>query len=188
MPSGQASGPDRVYEKLCHDIIQYLQASKGLVPYERDGVDVAFPLYGVNVTFDAMLRDGQKRQFLAIECKRYGKNSPIKLRDVYAFWGEVEALRAYLRRSLENAEVEVQGVFITRSRYQKGAIKTALALDIEIYTCEQDQSSQAFAITRFRLGPSNLVAKDVIIKVPPASYKLTGGSATFIVHCDGKPE
>ena len=72
MSKGKAYGIYWDYQKLCHDIVRELQTDEHLVPYERDGIDIAFSLCGTTVTFDAVLKN-LLGDLVVIECKRYEK-------------------------------------------------------------------------------------------------------------------
>ncbi|MFN8457917.1 MAG: hypothetical protein U0401_25250 [Anaerolineae bacterium] len=135
MPKGKAQGIDRVYQELCLDIVRELQSDYKLVPYERDGIDITFPLCETEVTFDAVLKDN-KGNLVVIESKRY-KSKAIEQRDVFAFWSQIE----WLQRSLR---VAVNGIMVTGSNYRIGAIKAAGHLGISVAVCEPGQTLDRF--------------------------------------------
>jgi hypothetical protein len=143
MAKGKATGVNREYQKLAHDIVQQLEG-KVWVPYSDDGVDIAFPLFGTMVTFDAVLK-AARGDLIVIECKRYADRY-IEQHDIFALWAEIECLHRTLN-------VPVQGIFVTKHKYRIGAIKVAHALNIQLTECAQDQSTSNYVINYLKYDP-----------------------------------
>jgi hypothetical protein len=150
MPGGKAHGPNRAYQKLCHDLIQELQSRECLTPYANDGVDIPFEICGTEVTFDAVLKR-PNGDLVVIESKRWA--SEITQALLFAFWGELE----WLRRTIG---VNVDGIFMTKTRYESGAIKTATHMGIKVALCEQDQTMREFLVSFLRFDPDKGVVKE----------------------------
>jgi hypothetical protein len=156
MTKGKASGPNRDYQKLAHDIIQQLQSEQHLVPYKDDGVDIPFDMAGTTVTFDAVLRSPDGK-LVVVECKRY-KNRRIQQRDLFAFWGEAE----WLRRT---KGVPVDGIFVSRYKFQEGAHRAAAGLGIRLAICEQNQSVDNCVIAFQRLNDDKTRNQDFVARI-----------------------
>lgn len=128
MAKGKAYGKPLVYQKLCRNVIRQLQLQNNLVPYSGDGIDVPFQICGTEVSFDIALKDSQGRVTVA-ECRR--RKNPTKQEDLFAFLAKVEHLRKEL-------VAEVAGIFITKSHFQIGAVKSATKMGIDVVICDQN--------------------------------------------------
>ena len=169
MAKGKAYGEDRAYQKLCHDIIRRLQLQDDLVPYEGDGIDVPFRICGTVVSFDVALQNPQGN-LVVLECRRW--KYPIKQEALFAFCAKVECLR-------KDLEVEVAGIFVTRSRYQLGAVKVATQMGISAAVCDQDQSQQEFVILYKHYDPQ----REAVMQSAKAHF---GGSISPTGSLHGK--
>jgi len=137
MAKGKAYGKPLEYQRLCRDVIRQLQIQNNLVPYSGDGVDVPFQICGTDVSFDIALKDSQGRLTVA-ECRK--RKEPTKQEALFTFLAKVEHLRKELG-------TEVAGIFITKSRYQIGAVKLATEMDIDVVICDQNHTPQNFIIS-----------------------------------------
>jgi len=149
MAKGKSYGVNRTYQQLCQAIIRELRSEENLIPYSGDGIDVSIPVCGTNVSFDVALTSSRGK-LVVVECRRW--EAAIKQEALFAFLGKVLCLRKEL-------EVEVEGIFVTRKNYQKGAIKIATAMDIKIAVCEQDQPSDEFIISFKQYDPQQARTK-----------------------------
>lgn len=143
MAKGKAYGKALVYQQLCRDVIRQLTIQNNLIPYSGDGIDVPFQICGTDVSFDIALKDSQGRLTVA-ECRM--RKEPTKQGDFFEFLAKVENLRKELG-------VEVAGIFLTKSHFQIGAVKSATKMGIDVVICNQNNTPQNFIISYKRYDP-----------------------------------
>jgi len=106
------------------------------------------------------------------------RSQAIKRKEIAAFAFDVECLR-------KDFEVEVAGTFVTKSRYQLGAIKMATQVGIEVAICDQNQSPQEFIISFKRYDPQ----REAVIQNVKARFKgsiwLSGSLGARVLREDG---
>jgi len=178
MAKGKAYGADRAYQELCRDIIRHLQFQDDLVPYSGDGIDIPFQICGTDVTFDVALKDPQGK-LVVVECKRW--KYPIKRKEIAAFAFDVECLR-------KDFEVEVAGIFVTKSRYQSGAIKMATRVGVDVAVCDQNQSPQEFVISYKRYDPQREAIIQNVKAQLTGSIRPSGALSAMVIRVDGSVE
>jgi hypothetical protein len=144
MAKGKAHGQDRDYQVLCRDILQTANISIPLTPYCDDGIDVQFvKLGGTDITFDVALKDSDDNLVVA-ECRR--RKEVVKQEAIFAFAHKVELLRKQTGHS-------IAGIFLTKSRYQIGALKHASWSGIQAIVLDQKQSIQNFVLAYQKYDP-----------------------------------
>ena len=178
MTKGKAYGENLVYQKLCRDIIRQLQLQDDLVPYAGDGIDVPFRICGTEVTFDVALQNPQGK-LVVVECRR--RDAPTKQEAIFAFWGKVD----WLRKALG---VEVAGIFVTRHRYQIGAVRAATKMGIDVAVCDQVQSPQEFIISYKHYDPQQEAVIQNVKAQFAGSIRPTGSVSATVIRADGLME
>lgn len=120
MTQGKATGRNRDYQMLCRDLL--MRRYPDLRPYERDGIDIAFEAAGTVWTVDIALVE-PNGGLVIVECKRW-----IDAIDQGTLAGFAKTLDM-LSESQTNS---VAGVFFAKQAYQRGALKLAYHLGIEL--------------------------------------------------------
>ena len=128
--AGKAHGIDRDYQVLCRNIIQQLEQQEGLIPYDGDGIDVSIMIAGTVWTIDVALKDMINKVVFA-ECKRW--KDAIKKGAIAEFAYKVEKFR-------EESGLLVEGIYFTKTGYQKGAVEAALFPGIQVAVVAESQS------------------------------------------------
>jgi len=136
MGAGKATGKDREYQVSCRDLLLTQYESKGIRPYEGDGIDVPFEVGGTSRTIDVALIDQEGKIVLA-ECRRRMSNT--KLMDIDAFAHRVELIRKHPDR-------QVAGVFFTKKQFQIGAVRSGAWEGIDVIVCGEGQTLQNFVL------------------------------------------
>lgn len=178
MAKGKAYGDNLAYQKLCCDIIRQVQRQDNLVPYSGDGIDVPFQICGTEVSLDVALKNPQG-EVVVVECRRW--KEPIKQESLFAFLAKVEGLRKALG-------VGVAGIFVTKSRYQRGAVKLATEMDITVAVCDQDQSPQEFIISYKRYDPKREAVIQNVKAHLTGSIRPSGSLSAIVARKDGTVE
>lgn len=148
MTSGQAHGSALEYEGLCKAIIQELNKEEKWEPWIGDGIGERFKeldeMLNAKITFDIALKNLNSKVMVG-ECRKIKK--PIKQSDIFGLYGKLICLRKALNSD------GVNGVFVTSSKYQEGAILVAHHLGIRLAECMPNQSAQSFRISFLRPNP-----------------------------------
>jgi hypothetical protein len=137
MSGGKAYGVNRQYQETCRDVL--VHRSPRLIPWANDGIDVPFTA-DTTWTLDVALKDDLGRLVVA-ECRR--TIDPVKQDDIGAFAHKVEQLR-------KTEGVEVAGVFFTKTKHQKGAVRVGQSNGIDIVVLAENAEPPAFGITYLR--------------------------------------
>lgn len=178
MTKGKAYGKNLEYQKLCSNIIKELSFKEDLVPYVENGIDVTLNLCGTEVTFDVVLKN-PKGKLVVLECKRW--NSPIKQGQLFEFAFKVECLRKELN-------VDVGGLFVTKTDYQIGAMKVATNTGIDVAVCKENQSLKQFFISYKKYNPQREKFIQETYARLTGNISFTGTLSAKIIHKNGTIE
>jgi hypothetical protein len=166
---GKAYGQDRAYQIHCRDVLQYQHP--GFSPYSGDGIDVRFDVGGSTWTIDVALKNSADELLIA-ECRR--RQDRTKQEAIAAFAHKVEMVR-------REFSVPVGGAFFCKSSPQLGAVKHSQFEGITIAELLEGDISEGFSISFHRYGSEReRRIRNFVLKVPTATYTLTGGNVTFI--------
>ncbi len=169
MVGGKAHGVDREYQISCRDILIFRQ--QGVVPWKDDGVDVEFDFAGSTWSMDVALR-GPAGGLLVAECRRTA--NAAKQEDILAFASKVEKLR-------ETLGTLVAGVFMTKSKPQKGGIKVGQNLGIEIAVLDEAAAPPAFNIIFLRYDREReKCLRHIIMHVATGRFEVTGNPVSLV--------
>ena len=177
MASGKAHGENRAYQVLARNILQTLSA-RNLFPYKDDGIDVPLEMGGTTWIIDIALKDS-KGNIVVAECRRW--RAPIKQEHVAAFAYKVELLRKCTGSS-------VAGLYFTKSKYQRGAIKAAAGAGIEVAVCSQDQSLHQFFLSYHMYDLDREVSLQKVSGYLTGSVHPTGSLSLKVISADGTAE
>jgi hypothetical protein len=105
---------DTEYELFAKEIYEYLLKDKGVTVEVKHNVDLLGKAYKhqIDVYWEYNL-NGVKRR-VAIECKNYGKKTPVSIGHVRNFFG-----------ALHDIGDDIDGIIVTKNKFQKGAKKFA---------------------------------------------------------------
>jgi len=181
MPAGQATGPNRVYQEHCRDVLVRLAKEEGviLLPHKGDGIDVPFSMGGTTWTLDVVLQSSDGALVVA-ECKRWV--APVEQSDIAAFGYELHLLKGATNRP-------VSGHYFARTSYREGARKAAQGAEIRTYTLAQDQILPDFVVVletvvrgvsrRIGRRRHGMAFSHAAVKInAQATYKLTRADGT----------
>jgi|JI10StandDraft_1071094.scaffolds.fasta_scaffold01650_3 hypothetical protein len=105
---------DTEYELFAKEIYEYLLKDKGVTVDVKHNVDVLGKAYKhqIDVYWEYNINDVKRR--VAIECKNYGKKTPVSIGHVRNFFG-----------ALHDIGDDIDGIIVTKNKFQKGAKKFA---------------------------------------------------------------
>jgi len=168
MSAGKAYGENREYQVICRDVLIFRDPT--LLPWEADGVDIPFKLADTEWTFDVALKSASGDLVVA-ECRR--TTGAVKQEDIAAFEYKVEALR-------KGRELNVAGVFITKSDHQLGAVRVGQFNGITLAVLSEGSTPPGFNIVFLRYDPEReRKLKNYVMHVPPGSFTFTGYPVTL---------